>query len=71
MLSIPLSRMNRINQALQTKPYTSRRYGQLIHDMLELNESNDPEVKVWADRLYNANDAEAKRMLAEVIDQNN
>lgn len=71
MLTIPLSRMTQIKQALTQKPYTSQRYGQLIHDLLELDKSNDPEVKVWADRLYNADDAEAKRMIAEVIDPNN
>lgn len=71
MLTIPLSRMTQIKQALTQKPCTSQRYGQLIHDQLELDKSNDPDIKVWANRLYNADDPEALLMLADVIDPNN
>ena len=44
------------------------RYGQALYDFLLLDKVRSTKGKAWADKLYNATDAEAKQMVAEETD---
>jgi hypothetical protein len=46
----------------------SLRYGQALYDFLLLDKVRSTKGRAWADKLYNASDAEAKQMVAAATD---
>lgn len=77
--SFPKSRIDRFEREYWSQVKGSMRYGQAFHSYLGLEklsidkytDGNISEEKVWLDRLYNADDATAKKMIEEHTDFNN
>ena len=66
MLTIPASRVKAFRQ-----PLNGLRWGQALYGELELYKLQNPETKAWADKLYNADDTTAKKMVEAVTDHAN
>lgn len=45
------------------------RYGQALYDFLLLDKVKSTKGRLWADKLYYASDAEAKKMVATATDR--
>jgi len=61
-ITIPLSRL----AGFRHNP--TQRYGQAIYDHLQLNKVQNPDQKAWCDKLYNAENQTARRMVLEATD---
>lgn len=68
MISIPYSR---IKQFHATDYPVSMRHGQALHAFLELDKIQDVDDRIWCDRLYNADESTAIKMIEAVTDWNN
>lgn len=68
MLTIPLTR---VNEYMAQPAVPGQRAGQRFYDFMQLDKCTDPEVKEWADKLYNAPSSEAYAMIAAVTDPTN
>ena len=77
--SFPLTRVQRFEKEYWPEMKGSLRYGQAFYNYLGLEklsiarytEGKFSDEKIWLDRLYNADDATAKKMIEAHTDFNN
>ena len=65
-LSIPATRVKAFRKTLN-----GLRWGQEFYGFMELHKLTSPAAKAWCDKLYNADDETAKKMVASVTDHAN
>lgn len=65
-LSIPATRVKAFR-----KPLNGMRWGQAFYGHMELHKLTSPTTKAWCDKLYNADDETAKKMVESVTDHAN
>lgn len=65
MATIPLSRYTAFNN---TDVADGRRLGQRFHSYMNLSASNDPDVKEWADKLYQLDGENARTHIRAKLD---
>lgn len=65
-LSIPATRVEAFR-----KPLNAMRWGQAFYGYMDFHKVTHPANKAWCDRLYQADDATAKKMVESVTDHAN
>lgn len=66
-ITIPKTRFDQF----RFDPNSGLRYGQAFHQFMGLEKITSNANREWCDKLYNANDNQARNMVKKVIDPNN